>query len=264
MVEDRGGRCQCIVPITERQTMNTPSSRAAASAAGTGKSGLPIISILVALVFGVAFSNLMIGQRAVVLHSIRQQPSQLQQYDHPSPTIGQRPQHRKFTDNSQVDDGNDDDNKDQLYDGKYITQILLEKEPFPSKTINHYINHNANSPPHSRLKYLPGTLQLTHAQALQHCFVNATHYSEHMHPLNQSLVSISHKYKLIYRNIVKSSSSSARHVMQDFFEGGDLRMKHDDMMKKVQPTSKGGYTMISFIREPLNRFYSQYDEAYFR
>jgi hypothetical protein len=241
--------------------MNTPSSRAAA---GNGKRGLPVISILVALVLGVAFSNLMIGQRAIVLHSNRQQPTQSQQHDHPSPMIDRRSQYRKVTDNPQVDDDNDDDNKDHVYDGKYITQILLEKEPFPSKTINHDINRNANYPPTSRLKYLPGTLQLTHAQALQHCFVNATHYTEHMHPLNQSLVSISHKYKLIYRNIVKSSSSSARHVMQDFFEGRDLRMKHDDMMKKVQPTGEGGYTMISFIREPLNRFYSQYDEAYFR
>ncbi len=214
--------------------------------------------MLVALAFGVAIANFIIGQRAIIVHH-----SQLsQQHEHASPTIEERYQYQKITDNPQKDN----EEEDRVYDGKYITQVLTGEEPFPSPaktTSTHDTGHddsNNNSP--LRLKYQPGTLHLTHAQALQHCFVNATHYKEHIQPQPQSLVSISHKYKLIYRNIVKSSSSSARHVMQDYLEGRDLRMKHVNMLEKVLP--RGEYTMISFIREPLNRFFSSYDEAYFR
>jgi hypothetical protein len=236
--------------------MNPSSSRSVVAANSNGKNGVPIIPILVALAFGVAFANLMIGQRAIV-HHIQQQSATQSQHEHLSTIIDQHSQ-REISDNTQNDD--DNDKEDHVYDGKYITQILIGEKPFPSNiTIDHGNNSNSNDP--IRLKYQPGTLQLTHAQALKHCYVNATHYQGHIQPQNQSLVSISHKYKLIYRNIVKSSSSSARHVMQDYLEGRDLRMKHNDMMQKVQPNE---YTMISFIREPLNRFYSSYDEAYFR
>lgn len=210
--------------------------------------GVPTIWLLVALAFGVAFSNFMIGQRAILFH-VQQPP-----HNDPSPTI-ERSQHRKITFNSQEQK----EEKDDFYDGEYITQILLGNEPFPSNSDD--INSSSSPSPRARLKYKPGTLHLTHADALQHCFVNVTHYSGHIQPQPQSLVSISHKYKLIYRNVVKSSSSSARHVMQDFLSGRDFRLKHADMTKKVQ---EEGYTMISFIREPLNRFYSSYDEAYFR
>ena len=55
--------------------------------------------------------------------------------------------------------------------------------------------------------------------------------------------------------------SSARHAMVDFLEGNDARLKHKAMEYKVH--SKG-YSMISFIREPSDRFYSSYDEAFFR
>jgi hypothetical protein len=238
--------------------MNSSSSRVAASATTNGKIGVPIISMLVALAFGVAIANFIIGQRVIVHHS-----QHSQQTEHASPTIEQRYRYPKITGNLQKEN---QEEEDHVYDGKYITQILTGEEPFPSPaktTSTHDIGHDLiNNKSPLRLKYQPGTLHLTHAQALQHCFVNATHYSGHIQPQPQSLVSISHKYKLIYRNIVKSSSSSARHVMQDYLKGRDLRMKHVDMLEKVQP--RGKYTMISFIREPLNRFYSSYDEAYFR
>ena len=50
-------------------------------------------------------------------------------------------------------------------------------------------------------------------------------------------------------------------LQQDFLSGRDHRMKHDDLEEKVH---EGGYSMISFVRDPLSRFYSSYDEAYFR
>jgi hypothetical protein len=38
-------------------------------------------------------------------------------------------------------------------------------------------------------------------------------------------------------------------------------MKHDELKTKVHDR---GYSMITFVRDPLSRFYSSYDEAYFR
>ena len=49
--------------------------------------------------------------------------------------------------------------------------------------------------------------------------------------------------------------------MADFLEGDDNRMKHDTMEELVHERE---YSMVSFIREPMNRFYSSYDEAFFR
>ncbi|KAL7530859.1 hypothetical protein ACHAXR_007350 [Thalassiosira sp. AJA248-18] len=179
--------------------------------------------LLIALALGVSFTNLAIGQRANLLHQ------QLAE--------GILPFHVQVVDNQQI------------YDGETITKIIKGKKRFPE----------SNS--HLRLKYRPGTLHMSSAEALQYCFVNATHYRNHIPDRTQSLVSVSDTYKLIYRNIPKSSSSSARHAMQDYLEGGDVRMKHDDMEDKVH---NKGYSMISFVREPMSRFFSSYDEAFFR
>jgi len=195
-----------------------------------------LLWLLIGLALGVSFANLAIGGRHVnFLHQQHQQQP-----------IDQRPKTSKRT---QSNSDNNIDNQ-QVYNGHLITQILNGKKPFPKSNTNNL-----------RLKYKPGTLQITHAQALRHCFANATHYLNHIPDRPQSLVSVSDHYKLIYRNIPKSSSSTARHVVQDFLEGDDARMKHDDMEDKVH---NKGYSMISFVREPSNRFYSSYDEAFFR
>jgi hypothetical protein len=145
---------------------------------------------------------------------------------------------------------NNNENDDKvviIHDGELLTRILLGQAPYP-------INSRS-------IKYKPGLLHLNHATALQHCYINTTIYAGHISPTPQSLVSLSTKYKLIYRNNPKSSSSSARHAMQDYFHGQDKRMKHDELEHRVHTLN---YTMVSFIRDPLNRFYSSYDEAYFR
>ena len=49
--------------------------------------------------------------------------------------------------------------------------------------------------------------------------------------------------------------------MEDLFDGEDMRMKIQDMETRVE---HDGYQVLSFIRDPLDRFYSSYDEAYFR
>lgn len=49
--------------------------------------------------------------------------------------------------------------------------------------------------------------------------------------------------------------------MQNFFEGEDARIKH---IMLNEYAGKKNYTVVSFIREPLDRFYSAYDEAFLR
>ena len=195
-----------------------------------------LLYLLVGLAFGIAITNLFIGYRTI-------NPSyddHNQHYnDHDQSPVEQRKTSKTAT--------NDNNQQDKLYDGEHITQILRGKKPFPS---------NVN-----RLRYRPGTLDISHAEAVQHCYINTTHYAGHIADRPQSLVSLSHTYKLIYRNIPKSSSSSARHAMQDFLEGDDNRMKHDKMEELVHEKN---YNMVSFVREPMNRFYSSYDEAFFR
>ena len=130
----------------------------------------------------------------------------------------------------------------------YLTSLLTKSQPYP---------------PNKVFQFRPGSLLLSPAQSFRHCHVNMTTYGAHiLHPGSQSLLAaVSDEYSLIYRNIPKSSSSTGRHVIQDFFRGQDRRIKHDELRHL---TNNKGYELISFIREPLNRFYSSYDEAYYR
>lgn len=196
-----------------------------------------LLWLLIGLAIGVAFTNLTIGGHHTTF-LYQQQEYAYDQSARERLELIEKPKESSPL----VDNGNA-----QVYDGDFITKILKGDKTFPK----------ANR----RLKYKPGTLKLSHAEAFQHCYVNTTHYGGHIADRPQSLVSLSDLHKLIYRNVPKSSSSSARHAMEDFFEGGDSRMKHDEMEEKVHGKH---YNMISFIREPLNRFYSSYDEAFFR
>ncbi|KAL3782773.1 hypothetical protein HJC23_003094 [Cyclotella cryptica] len=140
---------------------------------------------------------------------------------------------------------------DKIYDGSFISNVLSGSEPFPA--------HNRNE--RQQLKFLPGTLAMNSAEALQHCYVDMGHYRDHFDKLFSVQVSVADKYKLIYRNVPKSASSSSRHIMKDFFGGEDSRLKHRKLNEYVL---NHNYTLVSFIRDPLDRFYSSYDEAFLR
>ena len=217
------------------------------------------IWLFVGLAFFVSITNFIIGQRSANSiyyhyhheHELTHEQSPVERLTRISTSDTQ---HLRGVDDSidATTKNSNDDYQEEVYTGEDITQILKGNKPFPSK------NNNKNI---MRLRYKPGTLKLSHADTLQHCYVNTTIYAGHITDRPQSLVSLSDKYKLIYRNIPKSSSSSARHAMADFLEGDDNRMKHDTMEELVH---ERGYSMVSFIREPMNRFYSSYDEAFFR
>ena len=209
----------------------------------TSRSRLALL-VLVSMAILVSFVNILIGHQVVFFFDGGMSYSPM------TPSIS-------LDDNSNIPPPrvttkatNNDENDDAaviIHDGELLTRILLGQTPYPTNI--------------SRIKYKPGMLRLSHVSALRHCFVNTTIYAGHISPTPQSLVSLSTRYKLIYRNNPKSSSSTARHAMQDYFDGRDKRMKHDELEHRVRDLN---YTMVSFIRDPLSRFYSSYDEAYFR
>lgn len=213
----------------------TITQRSPVRAAGGGRATTPqrtntnrnLLWLLVALAFGVSFTNLAIGQRA---NNIQQQ-WRVELETMPFPSSKKRA-------SASLDENDSSIDMSKVHDGEVITKILKGEKQFPE----------GNS--HLRLKYRPGTLQINSVDALRHCFVNVTHYKGHIADRTISLVSISDHYKIIYRNIPKSSSSSARHAMKDYLEGEDWRLKHDEMEQLVHEKN---YTMISFVREPLNR-----------
>ncbi|KAL7496470.1 hypothetical protein ACHAWT_007150 [Skeletonema menzelii] len=143
-----------------------------------------------------------------------------------------------------------------VYRGADITKILTGELPFPTDCSDGSPNERC------RLKFKPGTVQLSNVKTLQQCYVDTAKYKAHIESTKEPVMtSISHKHKIIFRNIPKSASSTARHAMFDFLEGKDYSLPFDLMMKLV---TNHNYTMISFIREPSSRFYSSYDEAFYR
>jgi hypothetical protein len=73
-----------------------------------------------------------------------------------------------------------------------ITEILRGDMPFPSDF--------------SRLKYRPGRLDMSSAEALQYCHVDTLFYRNHIRAKKSTLVSASKHHKLLYRNVPKSAS----------------------------------------------------------
>lgn len=137
---------------------------------------------------------------------------------------------------------------DTVYNGEYIAQLLRGEKQLSNTATQ-------------RLKYKPGSIPMSSAESLQYCYIDMNRYEHHFLKRSLTLVSSAKHHKLIYRNVPKSASSSARAAMEDIFGGEDSRHSTSYLKRVVQEES---YDLVSFIREPLNRFYSSYDESYFR
>jgi hypothetical protein len=107
------------------------------------------------------------------------------------------------------------------------------------------------------LKFTPGSLPLTQLFTLQHCHVNAEIYKNHLKG-GPGQLSYSKKYNLSYILIPKSGSSTGRYMMKTEFDAVEPRGH------KATKEAMKADNIIAFVREPLSRFYSQYDEAYVR
>ncbi|KAL7454535.1 hypothetical protein ACHAWC_006160, partial [Mediolabrus comicus] len=110
------------------------------------------------------------------------------------------------------------------------------------------------------LYFKPGTLPLSQLSTLQHCHVNPQIYKNHLRG-GPGQLSYSKKYNLSYILIPKSGSSTGRYMMQHEFEAVEPRGGYNN--KAVREAYEAKH-IIAFVREPLSRFYSQYDEAYVR
>ena len=224
----------------------------------TQRKGTTIILFLIALLIGVSsIFNIIVGNQVAKNSAIKKSVENnivATETDN-APDSNNDPttnQHDGYDDN---DDDDDMGIRAGFSSGEQITKFLTGEIQFPTGCTS-YMNGRC------RLKFKPGTVQLSSAQTLQQCYVDATKYKAHTERSRKSIVaSVSHKHKIIYRNIPKSASSTARHAMFDFLEGKDYSLPFDLMMKLV---TNHNYTMISFIREPSSRFYSSYDEAFYR
>eukprot|EP00579_Thalassiosira_antarctica_P006316 CAMPEP_0201878480 /NCGR_PEP_ID=MMETSP0902-20130614/9631_1 /ASSEMBLY_ACC=CAM_ASM_000551 /TAXON_ID=420261 /ORGANISM="Thalassiosira antarctica, Strain CCMP982" /LENGTH=449 /DNA_ID=CAMNT_0048406137 /DNA_START=53 /DNA_END=1402 /DNA_ORIENTATION=+ len=146
-----------------------------------------------------------------------------------------------------------------------ITWMLSERDK-DAHTQHSALSRLEDSPP-TPLEFLPGSLSLSHAQTLQHCFADPRIYGKHVQGNREDgsnvPVSYSEKHKLAYVMLPKSGSSTARYMLKNEFHARETK-------KSLQPKEfkRGGkmegVEVISFVRDPLSRFFSQYDEAYVR
>ena len=101
--------------------------------------------------------------------------------------------------------------------------------------------------------FTPGSLPLSQLSTLKQCYTDTTIYKEHLKEKEARRVPYSKKYNLAYLLLPKSGSSTGRFMMKNEF---------DAIEQYIQITPP--MNSITFVREPLSRFFSQYDEAYVR
>jgi len=106
----------------------------------------------------------------------------------------------------------------------------------------------------SSIHFPSGSLPISQLSTLQQCYTDATIYKEHFKEKQSRRIPYSEKHKLAYILLPKSGSSTGRFMMQHEFESTERRVTIDPALENV----------IAFVREPLSRFYSQYDEAFVR
>jgi len=148
-----------------------------------------------------------------------------------------------------------DTSGDGITDGETITAILRGDVDF-----NQSFNTTTSEIQH-RLRFQPGQINLTQAEVLRYCYANPEIYARHFPSSDRQVTSISDKYKIVYLLLPKGGSSTGRWIMEHALDGHNapLHPAGNDLHKRY-----GDYTVLTFVREPLQRFYSQYDEAFIR
>lgn len=126
------------------------------------------------------------------------------------------------------------------------TRIIRGDDPWPPQ-------HGEND----HTWFRPGTLNMTHLEAMRYCFVNPKIYRHHWQrgsDYRRSRNAYSEQHKLLYWMIAKSGSSGAKRMMQNHFDG---------YVRKI-PMDLQEYHKFSFVREPVSRFVSSFNEMLFR
>ncbi len=150
-----------------------------------------------------------------------------------------------------------------------VAWILIGKDK--DANTHHAALSRLDDSPDVPLEFLPGTLPyLNHAQTLQHCYADPIIYNKHFQggrgDGSNVRVSYSEKYQLAYVMLPKCASSTARHVLNNEFQATERRMSLQQNNGEVEEgeAKQRKLEVITFVRDPLSRFYSQYDEAYVR
>lgn len=141
------------------------------------------------------------------------------------------------------------DNLLDLVAGQQVTDILHNKIQFDEQQ--------------QRLRFLPGTLSLTQTETLSHCYSDPDIYGHHFNKRKTRGIPISLKHKLVFIMIAKSGSSTGRWVMNNVLEAEELKV-HKDLLELSPGGKYEDFSAIAFVRDPLSRFYSSYDEVFYR
>jgi len=122
--------------------------------------------------------------------------------------------------------------------------------------------------PKAPLHFKPGTLTLSHANTLAFCYADPQVYRGHLQQGggrdgSSVRVSYSDKHKLVYVMLPKSGSSTARYHLKNDFDASETHksLQHLSFEKNGDMY---GVEVMTFVRDPLTRFYSQYEEAFVR
>ena len=98
---------------------------------------------------------------------------------------------------------------------------------------------------------------MTHLEAMKYCHIDPTIYQHHLSgrkSYKSTTHSYSEKHKLLYWMIAKSGSSGARRMLQYHFDASERQI----------PENLHEYHKFSFIREPVSRFVSSFNETLYR
>ena len=151
--------------------------------------------------------------------------------------------------------------------GDLVTWMLLSADDKDYKTPDAALNRYHHDSPKSVIEFTPGSLKLSHAQTLQYCNTPPNIYRGHFQggriDGGNIQVSYSDKHKLAYVMLPKSGSSTARYMLKTEFHATETKksLRHDAFAKGGEME---GVEVITFVRDPLSRFFSSYDEAYVR
>mmetsp|Transcript_24070 Transcript_24070/g.58126 ORF Transcript_24070/g.58126 Transcript_24070/m.58126 type:complete len:455 (+) Transcript_24070:197-1561(+) len=218
-----------------------------------------ITVVLFSIIYMIAFSN------TFFLHNVFTRP--FQQYHGPEPPLSGRHE-RVNREQSQLgsyahnglmesrittstDEGGNSAISEEITDGNTISSILLRKISFPT----------TKTKSSQRLRFHPGNLNLTQPQVLHHCYADPSVYKLHYPSSDRQVTFISDTYNLALLMIPKSGSSTGRWVMEHVLDSksAGLNPTGDELHTKYKD-----HTVVIFVRDPLSRFYSQYDEVFLR
>ena len=129
-----------------------------------------------------------------------------------------------------------------------------------SKLASNILNGKSTFPPDiAELKFVPGTLQLEAIETLGYCYTDVDVYQKHFRVGHTA--SWSHKHQMVYLLVPKSGSSTGRSMMKTRFDATEEKeIPHSNFGRE----DFSNYTFFTFVRDPLSRFFSSYDETFSR